>query len=78
MRVKRFVASGLLASALLAALAGGVGAAPGDTASELGHCSSMFGKMQLRDDISKFFAHDVEGPPGAIYSEAAKNKGDCD
>ncbi len=75
MKLRRLLVSGLLAGSLLATLGGGVGAAPNENASEVGHCSSMFAQMQLRDDVGKFIQEFTDHRPGAFYSQVAKNKG---
>jgi len=68
------MALGALAASLLIG-GGSAVAGPNERASEVGHCSSFYGKLQLRDDIARDIASGDE-PPGFFYREAAKNKGD--
>jgi len=74
MNTKRTLFAVLAAGSMMFSVAGAANAAPNARASEVGHCSSFYGQQRERDDISREIAS-ADFPPGAFYSEAAKNRG---
>jgi hypothetical protein len=72
--MKRTLFTILAAGVMMLSTISVASAAPSDRASEVGHCSVVYGKLQLRDDVARYIANEVS-PPGTFYSESAKNKG---
>ncbi len=74
--MKRIAVGLLIVGALMGGTGGSALAAAGDNASEVGKCSSVLGRRQLRDDVARFLAHEARNfglrNPGAFYSERAK------